>query len=91
MNGFAILKPIAAKESTTPSGFVLSASSQKNTVLLEVHALAPTNVLVSGEALPVGMKVGDTVLCGKFSGEDVVVENVTYRIIDISAIKAVIE
>ena len=91
MNGFAILKPLPAGDSVTKSGIIVPQKAQDNNVLLEVHAIAETNVLVSGQSLPVGMKVGDTVLCGKFSGEEMKVDGVAYRVIDISAIKAVIE
>ena len=72
MNGFAILKPIEAKAMVTPGGIDLSLAKVTETVLLEVHALAETNQLISGAELPIGIKVGDTVLCGKFSGEDVI-------------------
>jgi chaperonin GroES len=59
------------QESTSAGGIVLPDSAAEKPVQGEVVAVGNGKVLDSGEARPLDVKVGDTVLFGKYSGTEV--------------------
>lgn len=59
------------KENTSTGGIVLPDSASEKPVQGEVLAVGNGKVLNSGESRPLDVKVGDTVLFGKYSGTEV--------------------
>ena len=57
----------------------------------EVVSVAKTNIASTGTALPIEIKVGDRVLYGRYSGEDVKVEGVEYKIVEMTSVRAIVK
>lgn len=63
------------QESTSSGGIVLPDSAAEKPVQGEILAVGNGKVLNSGESRPLDVKVGDTVLFGKYSGTEVKIDN----------------
>jgi chaperonin GroES len=59
------------EETTTPGGIVLPGTAAEKPVQGEVIAVGHGKILENGEVRPLDVKVGDTVLFGKYSGTEV--------------------
>ncbi|BAN69822.1 co-chaperone GroES [endosymbiont of unidentified scaly snail isolate Monju] len=59
------------EETTTPGGIVLPGSATEKPIQGEVLAVGNGRILENGEVRPLDVKVGDTVLFGKYSGTEV--------------------
>lgn len=59
------------EETTTPGGIVLPGSAAEKPIQGEVLAAGNGRILENGEVRPLDVKVGDTVLFGKYSGTEV--------------------
>ena len=59
------------EETTTPGGIVLPGSAAEKPVQGEVIAIGNGKILDSGDVRALDVKVGDTVLFGKYSGTEV--------------------
>jgi chaperonin GroES len=91
LNGYAVIKPLQ-KEEMTKSGIVIPDTANKEKPREgEIIAVSKTNISSNGTALPIEIKVGDRVLYGQYSGEDVKVENVEYKLIEMTMIRAIVE
>tara|TARA_B100000902_G_C27087583_1_gene802170 strand:- start:480 stop:773 length:294 start_codon:yes stop_codon:yes gene_type:complete len=60
-----------AEETTSPGGIVLPDAAAEKPVQGEVIAIGKGKTSNSGEVTPLDVKVGDTVLFGKYSGTEV--------------------
>ena len=90
LNGYVVIKPLAAEE-VTKSGIVIPDTANKEKPKEgEVIAVATTNITDKGAELPIEMKVGDKVLYGQYSGEDVKVEGVEYKIVEMTSVRAIV-
>ena len=69
------------EETTTPGGIVLPDSATEKPVQGEVMAAGNGKILENGEVRPMDVKVGDTVLFGKYSGTEVKIEGEEYVIL----------
>ena len=58
------------EERTSPGGIVIPDSAAEKPVRGEVLAVGPGRVLDNGENQAMGVKVGDSVLFGKYSGTE---------------------
>ena len=72
-------------EQTTASGIVLSAAAQEKPQFANVVAVGPGTSEIKME-----VKEGDTVLYGKYSGQELVIDGVEYLIMRQSDILAII-
>ncbi len=91
LNGYAVIKPLAAEE-MTKSGIVIPETANKEKPQEgEVVAVSNTNINSSGQAMPIEVKVGDRVLYGRYSGEDVKVDSVEYKLIELQYIRAIVK
>ncbi len=80
------------EEKTTAGGIVLPGSAQEKPNQGEVVAVGNGRVLDSGDVRPVDVKVGDTVVFGKYAGSDTIeVDGEELVILSENDIKAVIE
>jgi len=59
------------EERTTAAGIVIPDSATEKPMFGEVLAVGPGKVLDNGDVRPLTVKVGDTVLFGKYSGTEV--------------------
>ena len=91
LNGYVVIKPLAQEE-MTKSGIVIPDTANKEKPQEgEVVAVASTNINSDGTNLPIEMKVGDKVLYGRYSGEDVKVDGVEYKIVEMTSVRAIIQ
>lgn len=84
-----VIKTVEAEE-TTKSGIILTASAQEKPQIAEVIAVGPGGI-VDGKEVKMTLKVGDKVLTGKYSGTDVKVDGVEYKIVRQDDILAIVE
>lgn len=90
LNGYVVIKPLEAEE-VTASGIVIPDTANKEKPQEgEVVAVSSTNINNQGKDLPIEVKVGDKVLYGRYSGEDVKVENIEYKIVEMDSIRAIV-
>lgn len=88
------IKPLADKvllksfeaEETTKSGLILAASAQEKPEMSEVVAVGPGT-----DENPMTVKEGDKVIVAKYSGTEVKLDGVEYKIISVADILAVVE
>lgn len=79
------------EERTSPGGIVIPDSATEKPIKGEVVAVGNGKVNESGEVRPLDLKVGDTVLFGKYSGTEVKVEGDDLLVMREDDIMAVIE
>ncbi len=84
-----VIKSVEAEE-TTKSGIILTASAQEKPQIAEVVAVGPGGI-VEGKEVKMMLKVGDRVLTGKYSGTEVKVDGVEYKIVRQDDILAIVE
>lgn len=79
------------EETTTAGGIVLPDSATEKPAQGEVIAVGPGKRLENGESQPVDLKVGDTVVFGKYSSNTVKIGDEELLILNESEIFGVIE
>ena len=79
------------EETTTPGGIVLPGTATEKPVQGEVLAAGHGKILESGQVRPLDVKVGDTVLFGKYSGTEVKVNGEEVLVMREEDIMGVIE
>ena len=79
------------EETTSPGGIVIPDSAAEKPVRGEVMAIGNGKRLDSGEVVPLDVKVGDTVLFGKYSGTEVKVNGEDLLVMREEDIMGVIE
>lgn len=90
LNGYCVLKPVKA-DKTTKSGIIIPDTAEgEKPQEGEVVAVAETNLSQDGGALPIEIKVGDKVLFGRYSGEDVEHDGEEYKIVEFQFVRAII-
>ncbi len=62
------------EEKKTASGIIIPDSATEKPIRGEVIAIGKGKILDNGEVRPLDLKVGDTVLFGKYSGTEVKIE-----------------
>ena len=75
----------------TSGGIFIPDSAKEKPQKGEVVAVGPGKTLDSGEKEPMEVKVGDVVLFAKYSGTDVKVDDVEYKIISVKDALAILE
>lgn len=84
--GDRVLIKVQETETTTASGIVLPDSVKEKKAEAEIVAIG------NGEKVSaLNLNVGDTVLIGKYSGDEVEVEGVEYKILESKEILAVLK
>ncbi len=85
-----IVEP-AAKEEKSAGGIILPDTAQEKPQRGKVLAVGPGKRLDSGQIAPIDVKVGDTVLYGKYGGTEVTVSGTDYTILRAEDVLAVVE
>ncbi len=75
-----VVEPLDADEKT-PGGILLPDTAKQKPQQGKVVAVGPGKLNDSGTRLAMAVKVGDTVLFGKYSGSDVEVNGKEYKIL----------
>lgn len=91
LNGYVVIKPLEQEEMTKSGIFIPDTANKEKPQEGEVIAVSQTNVSSNGTALPIEVKVGDRVLYGRYSGEDVKVDGVEYKIVEMTSIRAIVK
>jgi chaperonin GroES len=79
------------EETTSAGGIVLPDSATEKPIRGEVLAVGPGKVLDNGDKRPLDVKVGDTVLFGKYSGTEVKINDEELLVMREEDIMGVIE
>ncbi len=79
------------EETTSSGGIVLPDSATEKPIRGEVLAVGPGKILDSGKKQPLEVKVGDTVLFGKYSGTEVKLDDEELLVMREEDIMGVIE
>ncbi len=75
----------------TQGGIFIPDSAKEKPQKGEVVAVGPGKTMDSGEREPLDVKVGDKVLYAKYSGTDVKMDGVEYKILSVKDVLAIIE
>jgi chaperonin GroES len=86
-----IIVEAAAKEEKTAGGIILPDGAQEKPQRGKVLAVGPGKRLDSGQIAPVDVKVGETVLYGKYGGTEVTVSGKDYVILRADDILAIVD
>lgn len=84
-----IIKPSEAEE-TTKGGIILPDTAKEKPIEGTIVAAGPGKVTDDGKTVKLGVKVGDKVLYGKYSGTEITVEGEEYLIMRESDIFAIV-
>lgn len=84
-----IVKP-ATPEETTKGGIIIPDTAKEKPMQGNVIAVGSGKVAENGTVAPMSLKVGDTVLYGKYSGTEVSIDGEEYLIMRESDVFAVI-
>jgi len=79
------------EETTSAGGIVIPDSATEKPIRGEVVAVGTGKLLDNGKKHPVDLKVGDTVLFGKYSGTEVKIDDEEYLVMREDDIMGVIE
>ena len=79
MQDRVLLKPVA-KDAVTKSGIILPESKERPQVY-EVVAVGPGKENKDGKLVTINVKPGDKVISGQYSGDDVKLDGVEYKIV----------
>jgi chaperonin GroES len=85
-----IIVEAAAKEEKSAGGIILPDTAQEKPQRGTVIAVGPGKRLDSGQLAPVDIKVGETVLYGKYGGTEVTVDGKDYVILRAEDVLAVV-
>ncbi|MBM4106806.1 MAG: co-chaperone GroES [Phycisphaerae bacterium] len=85
-----LVKPLDP-ETKTASGIYLPETAKEKPMKGKVVAMGPGKMLDNGQRTKPGVKKGDTVVFGKYSGTEVEIKNVPHLIIRESELLGVIE
>jgi len=79
------------EERTSAGGIVIPDTATEKPIRGKVIAVGPGKVLDNGQKRAIDVKVGDTVLFGKYSGNEIKINNEEYLVIRKDDILGVIE
>ena len=79
------------EDTKTKGGIIIPDTAQEKPMQGEVIAVGPGGRDESGKLIPIDVKVGETILFGKWSGNEVKIDSVEYLIMKESDIMGVIE
>ena len=85
-----VIKVIEDTEQTS-GGIFIPESAKEKPQKGEVVAVGPGNTNDKGEREPMDLKIGDKILYAKYSGNDIKMDGVEYKILSIKDALAVIE
>ncbi len=88
--GDRIIVKLVDMEETTKSGIVIPSKAKEKSGIAEVVAVGPGGT-IDGKEVVMTVKVGDRVVCSKYSGTEVKYEDEEYTILKQSDVLAIVE
>ncbi len=85
-----IVKPQEAEEKTA-GGIVLPDTAKEKPLMGKVVEVGPGKMLDNGKRVEVAVKKNDTVLFGKYGGNDIKIDGVEYKILRESDVLGIVE
>jgi chaperonin GroES len=92
------IKPLANRvvakrleEDTKIGGIIIPDSAKKKQEMLKVIAIGPGKKISDDKIIPMPVKVGDTILMDKYSGQEITLNDEEYVIVKSDEIIAIIE
>jgi chaperonin GroES len=85
-----VVQPQEAEEKTA-GGIVLPDTAKEKPLMGKVISVGPGKLLDNGKRCEVAVKKGDTVLFGKYGGNDIKIDGVEYKILHESDILGIVE
>ena len=85
-----LIKPEPAEQKTA-TGLYIASNAQEKPQRGEVVAVGAGKLNDKGERMPIDVKVGDTVIYGKFGGNEVKIDGEDYLLMRADDIYAVVE
>jgi chaperonin GroES len=89
--GDRIIAKATSAEEVTKGGIVLPDTAKEKPQEGEVIAIGPGKLLDSGKLIPMDVKVGDTIIYGKYGGTEIKVEGEEYIILRQDDVLAVLD
>jgi chaperonin GroES len=89
--GNRVLAQRLEQEETVKGGIILPDSAKKKQETAKVVAVGPGKKLDDGKVVPVPVKVGDTILMDKYSGQEITIDDIEYVIVKGDDIVAIVE
>lgn len=85
-----VVKPHEAEEKTA-GGIVLPETAKEKPLMGKIEAVGPGRLNDDGSRSKPAVKKGDVVLFGKYSGSEISIDNVEYKILRESEILGIVE
>ncbi|MCC6574876.1 MAG: co-chaperone GroES [Planctomycetes bacterium] len=85
-----VVKPASAEEKTA-GGIYLPDAAQEKPAKGTVVAMGPGRLLKTGKRVQPGVKIGDTVIYGKYAGNDIKIDNIEHKILREAELLAKVE
>jgi len=85
-----VVQPQEAEEKTT-GGIVLPDTAKEKPLMGKVIAVGPGKLMSNGKRAAVSVKKNDTVLFGKYGGNNIKIDGVEYKILHESDILGIVE
>lgn len=89
--GNRVLAQRLEEKETLKGGIILPDSAKKKQEMAKVIAIGPGKKLEDGKVLPMPVKVGDTILMDKYSGQEVTIDDEEYILVKADDIIAIVE
>jgi chaperonin GroES len=86
-----VVVQLVEPETTTPAGIVIPDNAKEKPSTGRVVAVGSGHIFENGSRLPLTVKVGDTVMFGKFAGQAVKVNGEDYTVLKEEDIFAIVE
>ncbi|MDP2691912.1 MAG: co-chaperone GroES [Candidatus Gracilibacteria bacterium] len=90
LDGRVVLKGIEAEE-TTKSGIIIPGAKEEKPKVFEVICVSEGRRMDDNTLRPHLIKKGQKVVCSQYAGDDIEIDNVTYKIISEDSVTAVIQ
>lgn len=90
IDGRVVLKGVEAEE-TTASGIIIPGAKEEKPKIFEVVAVSEGRRLDDGSVKAHVLKAGQKVLCSQYAGDDIELDDITYKVISEDSVTAVIE
>lgn len=91
LNGYVVVKPTQSEEMTESGLYIPDTANKEKPQQGEVVAVPKSNLSSNGTELPIEVKVGDKVLFGRYSGEDIKLGRTEYKIVELTSIRAIVK
>ena len=88
--GDRVILKEAQTEETTKSGIVLPSTAKEKSAIAEVVAVG-NGIMSDGKEITMTLKVGDKVVCSKYTGTEIKYDGVEYTIVKESDVLAIVE